>query len=61
MEEWDFAMTSTEMNKEHELFDCDFKALLMSNIYKILITVLKNDSNGLILGTIADQLFPLMH
>ena len=37
--EWDFAMTLTEMNKEHYLFGGDFKILLMSIIYNMPIII----------------------
>ena len=51
VEQWDFAMTLTEMNKEHELFGGDFEILFMSIIYKMPIITFQNDSKGLILIT----------
>ena len=39
IKEWDFAMTLTEMNKEHELFGGYFEILLMSFIYKMPIII----------------------
>ena len=47
--EWDFAMTSYEMNKKCYHFGGDFEICLMSMIYKMQIIVIKNDSKGLIL------------
>ena len=52
---WDFALTLTDMNKEHYHFDADFKTFLMSMIYKMQIIVFINDSKGLILGTDASS------
>ena len=57
IEEWDFAMASTETNKEHFHFGGDFKVLLMIIIYKMQIIVLKSDAKGLILGTNTDSLY----
>ena len=58
LEEWDFVMTWTEMNKEHEHFGEDFKILLMSIIYKMQITDLQNYSKDLILITDSEIMYP---
>ena len=57
IDEWDFVMTLTEMNKEHELFGGNFEILLMSIIYKMIINIFQNDSKGLILVTNTESLY----
>ena len=51
IEDWEFVMTLTEINKEHKRFGGNFKIFLMSIIYKMQIIVLQDESKGLILGT----------
>ena len=43
IEEWDFVMTLTEMNKEYELFGSDFEILIIDIIYKMQIIILQSD------------------
>ena len=50
-------MASTAMNKKHFHFGSDFKIFLMSMIFKMQITILKNDLKGLILGTDTDKIY----
>ena len=50
-EEQDFAMASTEKNKDHDLFGCVLKIHFMSVLYKMKIIVLQNNTKGFILGT----------
>ena len=57
IEEWDFAMILTEMNKKHELFGGDFEILLMSIIYKMPIIIFQNDSKGLLMVTNTESLY----
>ena len=60
IDEWDFAMALTEINKEHFRFGGDFEIFLMGTIYKMQIIVLKNDVKALILGTDTDKLYPFL-
>ena len=55
--EWDFAMTMTEMNKEHKLFGGDFEILLMSINYKMPIIIFQNDSKGWLLVTNTESFY----
>ena len=59
-EEWDFTMTSSEMNKKHFFVGGDFEIFLMSMIYKMKIIVLQSDSKGIILGTDTDKLYSFL-
>ena len=61
IEEWEFVMTLTEINKEHKLFGGNFKIFLMSIIYKMQIIVLQDESKGLILGTNTEIFFPVLN
>ena len=56
IEERDFAMTLTEMNKEYELFGSDFEILLVSIMYKMPIIIFQNDSKGLLMATNTESL-----
>ena len=57
VEDWDCAMASTKMTKEHYGFGGDFDILLMRMIYKMHISVHTNVSKSLILRTDIDNLF----
>ena len=59
--EWDFMMTLTEMNKEHQRFCGDFEILLMSIIHKMPIIIFQNDSKCLLMVTTLIVCIPLMN
>ena len=57
IDESDFAMTLTEMNKKHTLFGSDFRLFLMSIIYKMPIIIFQNDSKGLLMVINSNSLY----
>ena len=48
-----------DINQEHSFFGGDVKIFLISIIYKMQITVLKNDSKDLILGMDTEKLYSI--